>query len=39
MFHQNKRVVIKTDGLIKTYEVNGNKINALNGVNLKIHKS
>jgi ABC-type multidrug transport system ATPase subunit len=39
MFHQHKRVVIRTDNLIKTYEVNGSKVNALNGVNLKIHKS
>ena len=32
-------MVIKTEGLVKTYKVNGNAVNALNGVNIKIHKS
>lgn len=39
MFHQNKKIVIKTEGLVKTYSTNSGHFNALNGVNLKIHKS
>ena len=34
-----KQVVIKTEGLVKSYNVNNNTINALNGVNIKINKS
>ena len=34
-----RNVVIKTEGLIKTYKVKDAKINALNGVNLKICES
>jgi ABC-type multidrug transport system ATPase subunit len=39
MLHHNKKIVIKTEGLVKTYTVNKCKVNALNGVNLKIYKS
>ncbi len=39
MFHPQKKVVIKTEALIKTYQINNTSINALNGVNLKINKS
>lgn len=34
-----RNVVIRTEGLIKTYKVKDSKMNALNGVNLKICES
>ena len=34
-----REVVIKTEGLVKSYKVKNTLINALNGVNLQIYKS
>lgn len=39
MRSSSKQVVIRTDALVKTYKVNNININALNSVNLRIHKS
>lgn len=35
---QPRRVAIRTEGLVKTYKVNGVKINALNSLSLTIHR-
>jgi hypothetical protein len=35
---QPRRVAIKTEGLVKTYNVNGVKVNALNSLSLTIHR-
>ena len=36
---RQKQVVIKTEGLTKSYKIKNSMVNALNGVNLQIYKS
>lgn len=37
--NNTRNLVIKTEGLIKTYDIKGVKMNALNGVSMKIYQS
>jgi ABC-type multidrug transport system ATPase subunit len=39
MMHPHRNIAIKAEALIKTYTVKDTKMNALNGVNLKIYQS